>query len=244
MIHDIAKATEKENGRKQQPPRMVGGFLIIMGVAWSILQFLSVENWWASFIYVGAALFFAIAWKQRETDQPLLARMAIGIGVIVTTVATLFLFDFDWQVWWPAMLIVPGVVLWFNGRLRPNPKEKPVLHSIANFTSWAGGAVFLLGLTFLAHTCQWIDLGQLFGAVGWWGFFMILPGIGNWLSVARSRQQYGPTLLLMWNILSAILVVEGALHLLSLYDWSIFRLLSFLFMTSGVALIAYRFHVD
>lgn len=249
MIHNVvekkgaANEITPENGR-QLATRSIGTGLVAVGAGWSVLQFFAIENWWASFIYLGAALFFSAAWRFRQEGHSLPTRVTVGIGTIVATVATLFLFNFDWEVWWPAMLIVPGAVLWFNGRLRPQPKENPALHSLAIFTSWIGTTVFLLGLTFLAHTCQWIDLGYLFGDIGWWGAFLLLPGVGIWRSITRNRHDYNPALLLIWNSVSAILIVEGILHLLSLYDWSLNRLMSFIFITAGLIVISYRWHLD
>ena len=34
---------------------------------------------------------------------------------MIVTVALMFLLNLNWEVWWPMMIIIPGVATWFMG---------------------------------------------------------------------------------------------------------------------------------
>ena len=82
-------------------------------------------NWWAVFILVPALSALSGAWfafeRSRRFDAAV--RSAIGGGLIILTVALMFMFSLDWGLWWPLMLIVPGFTIFINGfpDYRPGP---------------------------------------------------------------------------------------------------------------------------
>lgn len=246
MIHE---AIDKKRGT--QPQRFNSKLLLILlltvGKIWLFIQLGSFGVWWASFIFLAAMPFYMGAWtfyKRENGRLTLPLGILLSFGLIISTVATLFWLSLDWQVWWPMMLIVPGLAMWVNGQMRPAVDKYAARHSLGLAASWAGFTTFLLGSTFLAHNCGWINLTQFFPRVGWWGFFIMLPGLGLLYSTGRVKQYYDAGLLLFWDAVTAVLLTQGGIELLNMTIWSVNRVLGTTFIVSGLLLIIYRLHAD
>jgi len=72
-------------------------------------------NWWALFILIPAAFAFVSAWRAYEGAGRQLGSGVIGpliTGIVLVALTLLFLFnlDVDWNVIWPAVLIIIGVL--------------------------------------------------------------------------------------------------------------------------------------
>jgi len=98
----------------------VGGAILILLGAVFLLQnmgALTLRNWWAIFILLPAAGAFARAWRSfqdaggRLTAQ---VRSALIGGLVLTLVAAAFLFELNWGLIGPVLLILAGVVLLVN----------------------------------------------------------------------------------------------------------------------------------
>ncbi len=72
-------------------------------------------NWWALFILIPAAYALAGAWKAYERNGRRFGSAVVGpliTGIVLVALTLMFLFDLDvdWNVIWPAVLIVIGVL--------------------------------------------------------------------------------------------------------------------------------------
>ncbi|MEM7116726.1 MAG: hypothetical protein AAF614_30105 [Chloroflexota bacterium] len=246
MIHEaIKEKRELEPNGRSNPSTILTILLLTIGKIWLFIQLGSFGVWWASFIFMAAMPFYMAAWSfyRRENGRltfPL--GLSLSIGLIITTVATLFWLALDWSVWWPTMLIVPGLALWANGQMRPTVDKKPVRHSLGLFASWSGVTTFLLGSTFLAHNCEWIDLAQLFPTIGWWGYFILLPGLGLLVSLGRVKHFYSQELLLFWDSITAVIIATGAVQLINFPTWSFDHTLGSLLIAAGLLQFIHRAH--
>jgi len=107
---------------------MIGIILILLGLAFMLerLGMISmVGNWWSIFIYLAAMASFANAWRSyRSRDEfgPS-ASGSLVWGLVLTVVASIFLFSLSWDVWWPAILIAVGVGM-VAGHLLGNATRK------------------------------------------------------------------------------------------------------------------------
>ena len=140
------------------------------------------------------------------------------------------------------MLIVPGLALWANGQMRPAADKRPVHHSLGLFASWVGLTTFLLGSTFLAHNCGWINLTHLFPTIGWWGYFIMLPGIGLLASIGRVKHLYDEGLLLFWDSITAVLISTGVVQLINFPIWSFNHTVGSLLIAAGLLQFIHRAH--
>ena len=79
----------------------------------------SINNWWALFILIPAIGSFSKAANimRSEGEFTRQAWSALGGGIILTLIASAFLFDLDWGVIWPVFLIIGGLGM-FLGALR------------------------------------------------------------------------------------------------------------------------------
>lgn len=102
--------------RQRGPAWLAGAVLIILGVIFLVLNLtgFSIENWWAVFILIPAFGSLAAAWRMYQSSggrfTPAARGPLIG-GLILLTVASVFLFDLDWGAIWPVFLIVIGVAV-------------------------------------------------------------------------------------------------------------------------------------
>ena len=117
------------------------------------------ENWWAIFILLPAVGMFSLAWgTYRWIGRFNFAVSAnFGIGLVIFTVAMMFFLELSWGIWWPLMIIVPGLALMLN-HFAPSEHASPAVNAIASMTVWVGGATTLLGGGFLADQFGYIDL--------------------------------------------------------------------------------------
>jgi ABC-type multidrug transport system fused ATPase/permease subunit len=72
-----------------------------------------VANWWALFILIPALWSFVAAWDAFQDASRLTRRgaWALTVGVLLTFLSFIFLFDLVASLYWPVLLIVGGVAL-------------------------------------------------------------------------------------------------------------------------------------
>ena len=100
---------------------MGGAILIGLGILFLLnnLNVFYVENWWALFILLPAVGAFTTAWKTYRQDRRLSSPVRANLigGTILTLVAAMFLFNLDWMIFGPILLILAGVGLTINALL-------------------------------------------------------------------------------------------------------------------------------
>lgn len=101
----------------------IGGVVLILLGGIFLLQNTGIlegfENWWALFILIPAVGSLTTAWRayQQAGNQwnPAATGALIG-GLILTSVAAMFLLGLDIGRWWPIFLIAGGVAALFGAR--------------------------------------------------------------------------------------------------------------------------------
>jgi hypothetical protein len=108
---------------------IVGAVLIVLGIVFFLEQggYVTLAgNWWALFIYLAAAAVFVNMWRAyRATGE--FGRQATGSlvwGLVLTVVASIFLFDLVWDRWWPAILVAVGAGI-IAGNVLGSATRKP-----------------------------------------------------------------------------------------------------------------------
>ncbi|MFZ6027589.1 MAG: hypothetical protein ACOYYS_07730 [Chloroflexota bacterium] len=147
-------------------------------------------RWWALFILLPGLMFFGGAWLAARGQAPYRVGLILfGLGLIVLTVASIFLLNLRWERWWPLMLIAPALPLFLIGLPDPALAQKPAAAAWLSLLSWVGATVILLGLTFLAGNFRLIDLSAWTQRFGWWGVFILLCAIGAAVNGAQLWMQ-------------------------------------------------------
>lgn len=184
--------------------------------AWFTIYPVSIQNWWAIFIALTAFGFLATASAIRPRSQ-LAANFAQGVGLIIATIAAMFLLNLNWEIWWPLMIIVPNLA--FGYAVMGIPTTQPAAQAWVRSLAWLFGSAVLLGITFLADQLGILNL-QALGELRWWGLFVALPGIGFLFNSTKLYRQSGRTaasltlmLIGLWTIITA---VQELIH----YDWN------------------------
>ena len=188
MKHDVVRQNESSHGLSWQD--MAGGTLLIVGLVFTAVNLLGngrLENWWSFFILLPGLLFLGMGRLMGTGNGrfAFLSRSSSGIGLVVVTVALMFLLNLNWEVWWPMMIIMPGVATWFMGGVKMGVGGTAVLR----LGRWLGFMMIALGLTFLVDQLNMISLQALFGDFHWWGFFIFIPGIGAFVEGLRVIRQ-------------------------------------------------------
>ena len=97
---------------------LLGAILILAGlmIMFQNLTTFYLENWWALFILLPAFGAFANAWRTFQSDGRLSgpARASLISGFILTMVAFMFLFDLNWAILGPVLLIIGGLGILVN----------------------------------------------------------------------------------------------------------------------------------
>ena len=195
-----------------------GVALVLLGVVFTAVNLLGIgqlENWWSGFILLPGILFLGLGrmmwWGNGRFA--FLPRFSTGLGLIITTVALMFLFGLNWELWWPMMIVVPGVAAWLLGGAKAGVGGTAVLR----LGRWLGFTMLLLGLTFLADQLNLINLQAAFGDFHWWGFFILIPGIGAFVEGLRVMRQ--STWASMSLLLAAVWIVSSGLMEIFAPNW-------------------------
>ena len=96
-----------------------GALLLLIGLLLlgRNLNFTAFDNWWALFIMLPAIGSFSTAWGMYQAAGgrfTMRARSAILVGLVLTAVTVMFLFNLNWTILGPALLILAGVGLLIN----------------------------------------------------------------------------------------------------------------------------------
>lgn len=109
----------KSHARHSNANWVPGVILIAIGVIFLFTNLTGfyLHNWWALFIMIPAVKNFGSAWGsyQRHGRFTKSARGSMTGGMILTLIASAFLFSLDWGLVWPFFLIIGGVAALFNG---------------------------------------------------------------------------------------------------------------------------------
>ncbi len=112
----------REERRAGRMPWLGGVILIALGIIF-LLQNLGapvLNNWWALFILIPAVGAFGNAWRDYRYAGGRLtgsARWSLIVGLILTMVTAIFLFNLNWGLLGPLLIILAGIGLLMNALL-------------------------------------------------------------------------------------------------------------------------------
>ncbi len=107
---------QRETGRsaKDTMPWLGGVVLILVGIVFLLRQVsgFELDNWWALFILIPAVGSLATAWRAYDSaDRKVTASVRGSLigGLMMVLIAAIFLFNLDWALFFPAILILTGL---------------------------------------------------------------------------------------------------------------------------------------
>jgi hypothetical protein len=98
---------------------LVGGYLLLDNL--NILPaFFQINNWWALFILIPAIGSLYRSWQDYQENGRLTraGRGSLFGGFILLAITGIFLFNFNWEMVWPVLLIIAGLGVLAGGFLR------------------------------------------------------------------------------------------------------------------------------
>lgn len=101
---------------------LIGIILVLLGVVFLLQNMtgFSLDNWWALFILIPAFKSFSRGWQAiQETGGTITSRARGNFleALVLIIVTTILLFDLDWVIFGPYLLIAAGVALLLNSLL-------------------------------------------------------------------------------------------------------------------------------
>jgi hypothetical protein len=234
----IEERPSRGHRRSGASPALIGIILIVLGVIFFLerLGHLSLENWWALFILIPAFGAFAAAWDgYRRTGRLTSAvRSSIFGGLIILTVALMFLLGLRWDIYWPLFVLLPGLSAFFSGLRLGDERAEPLSRRLYQpWQVWLGAGAALLGLGFLLKNLGAWDPVSLHPR--WWALPIFVPALGGLIATVQLIGERGFDWLVGGNLLSALLLAAiGAVALLGL-AWEL--LLPLALIGAGVLLM-------
>lgn len=217
-----------------------GVILVVLGIIFLLQEIGAVGrqfNWWALFILIPAFGSFGGAWYAFQLNNRINAavRSGIGGGLILLTVAMMFLFNLDWGVYWPLMLIVPGFAMFLSGFNAFDTGVGPGAGGWAALSFWFGISVCLLGVTFQMKNLDMLNPITFFGRNNWWGIFILIPGAGAIINSAWVFLKGGSKALVSavgLLVVGLLICAVGVIAVFSL-DWQILNIVGPLALIIG-----------
>lgn len=147
-------------------------------------------NWWALFILAPALASFGSAFTTLQNTGKFgaMVRAGLGGGIVLLTLALMFLFGLDWAVCWPLMVLAGGLSIFLEGI---SGKEVEGVGGILNIGLWIGLGIIFLGAGFLLMNLDIYDIAAVFGKYRWWAVAILIPGLGALLGGLVSAGQAG-----------------------------------------------------
>ena len=109
------EASNSEDSSSQKSGAIIGGVVLILIGGIFLFSNLTggfpFNNWWALFILIPAVASLGNAYREYQAAGQLnsKARGSLIGGLIMTFVAAVFIFDWDWGAIWPVFLIIGGI---------------------------------------------------------------------------------------------------------------------------------------
>jgi hypothetical protein len=227
--------------RRSGSPLFLGLILVVVGVIFLLEQLgdFRLQNWWALFILIPAFGSFSSAWMAYRASGRFSegVRAGLGGGLIVFVLAFMFLFDLNWNTWWPLMVIVPGLTVFLNGFTLPGSHEasRPLERRLYRpWTGWVGLGVIYLGAGFLSRSLGWLDPAQILQ--NWWAIAIFLPALGGLITVLRlAIAGAGPGWALLSNLAATFIFAAIGAVALTGSDWNL--LLPIILIGAGLILL-------
>lgn len=111
---ETAEVESNRRDKRDGSNWIVGVILIALGGMFllsNVLPGTFVTNWWAVFILIPALYNLNRAWQSYKNNGRLSSggRSSLVGGLLILTVALIFLLGLDWGVVWPVFIIIIGV---------------------------------------------------------------------------------------------------------------------------------------
>jgi hypothetical protein len=212
--------------RRHRLPWM-GIILIVLGVVFFLQQTRNLPqdfHWWALFLFIPAlgsltGMYYAIQSSGKFNQA---ARSALGSSVVFFTLATLFLFNLDWAIYWPLMVIAVGFSILLGSIPGKELQDRRNIKSFTDLGIWIGMAAILLGVAFLMQSLFGMDVPTLLGD-RWYAWLVLLPGIGNLVNAFLLYRAEGNKVTLGVRVLVGLglLILILAVLMLAGLAWSV-----------------------
>jgi len=101
---------------------MGAAVLIALGVIFFLRQAGVIalgENWWVVFLLLAAGFLFVGAWQRYRAEGHIASSVwgQLFGGIVLLVVALTFLFSWNWDLIWPAFLIIGGLLMLLRRRV-------------------------------------------------------------------------------------------------------------------------------
>ena len=123
MSEEMTPDQPEKPSDKNSMPWLGGVVIILVGVIFLMRQVsgFRLDNWWALFILVPAIGSLSSAWRAYENAERKFTAAVRGSlfgGLMMVLVAAIFLFNLNWSLFFPGVLILAGIGLLVGSLMR------------------------------------------------------------------------------------------------------------------------------
>jgi len=117
------QSTERNSANRGNSgrPWIWGAALILLGIIFLLQNtgIYTLRNWWALFILIPAVGAFSNGWNayRNEGRLSIHARGSLLTGFVMTMLAAIFLFNLNWTIYAPVLILMAGIFLLVNALL-------------------------------------------------------------------------------------------------------------------------------
>ena len=121
--HARREEWRKERGEYRSGRGWIWGVVLVLIGALVLLQnfhLLTLNNWWALFILIPAIGALVGAWRAIKVSGGKFTRAARGeltVGIVLILITAFFLFNLNWSIWGPILIVLAGVAIIINALL-------------------------------------------------------------------------------------------------------------------------------
>lgn len=229
-------------GNRRRRNRVFFGLILILAGFLLLLQHFTdfeFRNWWALFLLIPALGALSTGWLIYQNTGHIneSVRGSLNGSLLLLTIAVMFLANLDWAIWWPLVLIVPGMILLLNGFSLPGSFERGrplALRLHRPWIGWSGLGVLFLGTGFLLNQLGMFNLSVILP--NWWAIAILIPAFGGIVTTFRLMASGDG---LKWAFLSNLLTtsvfgIVGVIALTGL-DWNL--LFPIFIIATGILLL-------
>jgi len=172
-----------------------GIVLVVLGIVFFLQQTGNLTehfNWWALFILIPAVssltgMYYAIR-NSGTFNQT--ARSAAGTAVVFFTLSFMFLFNLDWAIYWPLMVLAVGFSILIGSIPGDRVKDRQNIKRFMSMGIWIGAGAILIGAAFLLKNLTNINVAVVLGN-RWYAWLCRAQGKDPAAEFAALSERYG-----------------------------------------------------
>ena len=143
-------------------------------------------------------------------------------GLFPLLVAVMFLFNMEWDIYWPLFVILGGFGTFLSGFPFYRPEDVKVPDMLLRHRPWPlfiGLGALVLGAAFLGQNMGWLDIAAIIPFENWWGIPILIASLGGFGTALMLYLKRHPNFMVMINLAAGAAAALPAIIAILNLDW-------------------------